>query len=237
MASEEPVQEETQAPSAKKKSEVFRIHSMVRKVQTKNQRMKAATHHRFVQRFGGGAITVRRARPATVTRPLLERYMKEIQQAVEEGKVIVKTLTGGVVDLKTFTVTEPSTVAKPLPNPPLDSAANDKTFEFGVGEKMPIFDGGGVPGDDKAPPELKTSILSDDAPISSGGSDPVLARALAEEEEKLTLESAGELTEEGEGLEEDLGGESSESPSIERREGDTQPAGKRARDKKKGGNK
>lgn len=236
MTSEEPVQEETQPTSVKVKAEVFRIHSMVRKVQTKNLRMKAATHHRFVQRFGGGAITVRRARPATVTRPLLERYMKEIQQAVEEGKVIVKTLTGGVVDLKTFTVTEPSYVAKPLPNPPLDSAANDKTFEFGVGEKMPIFDGGGVPGDDKAPPELKASILSDDAPISSGGADPVLARALAEEEEKLTLEGADEAAEGGEELEEDLAGEGSESTSVERREGDTQPAGKRGKGKK-GGNK
>ena len=52
MASEEPV---------------YKIHSMVRKVQTRTQRATSAARHRFVQRLAGGDITVRRARPATVT--------------------------------------------------------------------------------------------------------------------------------------------------------------------------
>ncbi len=237
MTSEEPVQEETQAAPAKGKPEVFRIHSMVRKVQTKNLRMKSAVHHRFVQRFGGGIITVRRARPATVTRALLERHAKEIQKAIDEGKVIVKTLTGAVVDLNTFTSQPQEVVSKPLPNPPLDSAENDKTFEHGVGEKMPLFEGGGVPGDDKTPPELKSSVLTDESPISSGGADPALVRAIAEDEEKLNLENrAPVIEEETEELEEDLTVEGGESSTIERRDGDTQPAGKRGKNKK-GGNK
>lgn len=224
MASEEPVQ--------KTKQEVFKVHSMVRDIATRNQRMKAAAHHRFVQRFGGGRITVRRARPATVTKAMLMAHLAEIKKAVAEGKVIVKTLTGAVVDLETLQAEPQALVSKPLPNPPADSVKNDQTFEKGVGEKIPLFPDGGVPGGDRPPLGLTTSALDDDQkPIVSGGGDP--ARARAQEEQRKQLEE----TTGGEGDDEvtQPDAEPVTDPSESTTEEETNPTGKRGKDKKSGG--
>jgi hypothetical protein len=171
MASEEPVQQK------KKPQETFKVHSMVREIATRNHRMKAATHHRFVQRFGGGQITVRRARAATVTKAVLLRHLKELKKAEAEGKVVVKTMTGAVVNLETFDVTPPVDTASPPPNKPLDSAAKDKTFEYGVGEKRPLFGGeGGVPGGPPPALNVRQPLMNTDTPIKTAG-DPAKARA------------------------------------------------------------
>src|SRR5262245_56971952 len=150
MASEDPVQEEQPATSKKAPVELFKIHSMVRKVATRLQRMQASTHHRFVQRFGGGLITVRRARPATVSKDVLLRFLPELQKAVEEGKIIVRTPSGLEVNLITLQVVGEAKMPAPKPNPPADSAANDVTFPGGVGQKIEQFEGGG--GVDDKPP-------------------------------------------------------------------------------------
>lgn len=223
MASEEPVLEQKAAPKAK--PELYKIHSLVRATETRNQRMKAAAHHRFVQRFGGGRITVRRARPATVTKALLMQYMAEIQKAVDEGKVVVKTMVGGVVDLKTFSTSPASAPSKPLPNPPLDSAAHDKTFEHGVGEKKELFEGGGVPGGAPPPLNVKPALMaSDEKPIQTSG-DPAKARA-----EAAKAEEGGKKDNE-----EELGDDEPTKPDVlegQDPDDDTTPSGKRGKDKK-----
>ena len=176
MASEDPVQKEEQPAPTKAPVEVFKIHSMVRATETRLQRMQAPVHHRFVQRLGGGTITVRRARPATVSRALLEQHLVEIKQAVADGKVVVKTMTGGVVDLDTFQVVQAPPVAPPKPNPPPDSAARDTTFVAGVGEKIEHHPGSGVEGE-HPPLNVQPSLTSDDKPIQVAG-DPAKARAV-----------------------------------------------------------
>ena len=169
MSSEEPA-----------KPVMYKIHSMVRSVHTRTQRTKSPKRHRFVQRLGGGAITVRRTRPATITKELLERYLEEIKQGVEEGRLVVKTPTGEVVDLTTMTATPKPVADSPRPEVQPDSAANDKTYDGGVGQHMPIFPDGG--GQMQAPPDLSTTTSltgEDEAPIQGGG-DPVKAREAAQ---------------------------------------------------------
>jgi hypothetical protein len=151
MASEEPV--------------TYKIHSMVRSVHTRLQRQQAAKHHRFVTRLAGGAITVRRARPATVTEAQLKRHLGAVQQAVREGKVQVRTPTGQVVDIfgdKFHLESETPAVSPPKPSPPQDSVANDKTYEAGVGESMGAFPD--TPGhmDDVPVPSVNVELPSSD---------------------------------------------------------------------------
>lgn len=227
MASEEPV--------------IFKIHSLVRKVQTRTKRQKAAGRHRFVQRLAGGDITVRRARPATVTEAKLERHLAELQAAVKEGKIEVRTPTGRVVDILDAEprVSEAVEATKPLPNPPLDSAANDKTFEHGVGEDRPLFEGGDPQGVTPESPTNLGGLVGDDenVPVQTAG-DPALARAAGDTEGQASAESTelpeqpdssgllpngapGDLTSEGTGEPNtevtgpDLGDETTPDPSSD----------------------
>lgn len=156
MASEEPV--------------YYRVHSMVRRVATRSLRLRSTGRHRFVTRLAGGDITVRRARPATISKVQLLRSLDEIKAATAVGKIEVRTLRGEVVDLDTLVTTAPKKTASPPADPPLDSAANDKTFEHGIGqvqegtEKLDDPDVGGVLAGDE-----------EDA-VEAGGQDPVRVR-------------------------------------------------------------
>lgn len=189
MASEEPV--------------IYKIHSLVRKVQTRTLRQKAAGRHRFVQRLAGGDITVRRARPATVTEGKLVRHLAELRAAVREGKIEVRTPTGRVVDIfgdEHHYVDETPKASKPLPNPPLDSVANDKTFEHGVGEHRPLFEGGDPQTTTPESPTNLGGLVGDDenVPVQTSG-DPALARAAATSGEQASDETQKEATLEGTG--------------------------------------
>lgn len=100
--------------------EVYVLHSMVRRQSTRTQRSVAPKRHRFVQRIGGGEITVRRGknRGTKVTKALLEKYLEDIKQRVDEGQIEVRTLAGQVVDLSTMKAA-PVAPSKPLPDPVL----------------------------------------------------------------------------------------------------------------------
>lgn len=113
---------------------VYKVHSTVRDIRTRTARVRSPTRHRFVLRLAGGAITVRRARPATVTLEVLRRYLDVLKDAQREGKIEVRTVTGQPVDLDTFKPIGSLPVAPPKPHRLLDSAANDKTFPGGVGD-------------------------------------------------------------------------------------------------------
>jgi len=164
MASEEPV---------------YKIHSMVRKVATRTLRAKSPSRHRFVQRLAGGDITVRRARAATVTESKIRLHIKELRAAVREGRIVVKTPTHQVVDILSdeFHLESSTPVASPAPKLQLDSAADDKTYEGGVGEDRPLFPGG-VPQSQVAPSPSVNKPLggSDEAPVVGAG-DPAKLRA------------------------------------------------------------
>ena len=98
-------------------SKGYVLHSMVRRVKTRTQRAMSPKRHRFVQRIGGGAITVRRGRHrgTTVSEEMLEEHFDEIKKRWEAGMIEVRTPTGEPVDLNTMETSEPE-ITKPLPD-------------------------------------------------------------------------------------------------------------------------
>ena len=101
------------------------LHSTVRKVQTRTKRALAPKRHRFVQRIGGGDITLRRGRPVTVTEEVFLRHFEDIVVREDEGKSEVRTVTGELVDLSTLKAAPPAK-SKPQPEKKLDTVADDK---------------------------------------------------------------------------------------------------------------
>jgi hypothetical protein len=110
---------------------------------------KAVGRVPFVQRFAGGSILVRRARPARISEAALKANLDEIKRAVAQHRVEVTTLNGRLVNLDTWEVA-PASAVQPLPNPPLDSAMNDKNENIGY-DVPPTPEGTGM---NAAEPEL-----------------------------------------------------------------------------------
>lgn len=170
---------------ARTEEQIYKVHSGVRRVHTRLKRMKAAGRQRFVQRFAGGDIVVRRVRPATITESQLRAHLPELKRAYEEGRAEVRTVTGDPVDLNTLKPLVAKKVSPPKPAPPLDSAAADKQFPGGVGEKMPIFEGGKAIDEEMESPSVATlpgDELEDSDDMESG--DPVEARKKARSKKK-----------------------------------------------------
>jgi hypothetical protein len=152
---------------------IYKVHCTVRKVHTRNQRMRASGPQRFVQRLLGGAIVVRRARSATITERQLLDNLGELKQAYEEGRIEIRTVTGSLVDLDTLKAA-PLPPVVPQPHPPLDSVARDKQ---NVGEKKRVYIEGKA-ADETAIPPPKPALPGDEAfakPVALGG-DPALLR-------------------------------------------------------------
>lgn len=126
--------------AAKKKPEVYVIHSAVRTQATRVQRALSPTRHRFNQILGGGLVSVRRKRPANVTRKLLDQLLPELKEKEKLGMLYVTTPAGDLVDLSTMKAAPAKQVESPKPHPPQDSIANDKNV--GTGQPMPPFEGG-----------------------------------------------------------------------------------------------
>lgn len=124
------------------KPEVFHIHSLVRSTETRLQRAQAPSRHRFKQLLGGGLIRLVRRRPVPVAKALVLRLLPELVQKEKEGLLKVTTPDGRRVDLSTLKPAEPVKTAAPKPQPPLDSAENDQSFEEGVGIPMAQAPGG-----------------------------------------------------------------------------------------------
>jgi hypothetical protein len=164
---------------ARTEEQIYKVHSGVRKVNTRLKRMKAAGRHRFVQRLAGGDIVVRRVRPATITETQLKRHLAELKKARDEGRAVVRTVTGEEVNLDTLKpMSKPKfSAAVTRPKPPLDSASTDKTFPGGVGEHIPIHKDGKALDESVQPPattQLPGEDVSEEA-IRTGG-DPVAIR-------------------------------------------------------------
>lgn len=122
--------------------ELFQIHSLVRKPETRVQRATSPDRHRARMMLGGGVARLVRARATVVSKELLMRLMPELKEKEARGMLKVTLMSGQRINLDTLQpLTEPY-ASPPLPTPPLDSAANDKTFEFGVGEKRMNVPGG-----------------------------------------------------------------------------------------------
>lgn len=113
-------------------------------------RAQQPVHHRLKQYVAGGKYRVIRGRPIVLTEREITRHAEEIGAKIASGVFELRTRDGRLVDFKTGR-SSPMPPTPPLPNPPLDSIANDKQ---NVGQHMPQFSGGDSEGVEGDVPEL-----------------------------------------------------------------------------------
>ena len=109
----------------------YLVRSVARDRTNRTVRAMQVGRRGFVQKFAGGTILVRRARPARLPEAVLKANLAEFKKAVAEHLVAVTTLDGRPVDLNTLEAGPPAAASSPRPNPPLDSAKNDKNENIG----------------------------------------------------------------------------------------------------------
>ncbi len=133
----------------------YKIHNMSRAVETRHLRA-ASSAQRAPKKLllGGGVVRVLRGRPATVAERALRRMLPELVKREARGELKVTNMAGQRVDLSTLKPIEPPAPEEPKPNPPLDSAANDKQ---NVGEHKPQHVGGAAAGQKLETPAVVTS--------------------------------------------------------------------------------
>lgn len=218
----EETNEETTAGAPEPQPKVFLVKSAVRGRTNRIERKMQPGRQRFVQRLAGGQIIVRRARPARITEAVLNQHLDVIKQAVAEHRVVVTNLAGQLVDLETMELLPPA-VKKPLPNPPLDSAKNDKNrgvgyavpaTPYGTNEEPELLKGGVIPEGKEAPsqppPPLEENAeeTTSGTPTSSGSQEEGQSSSADEQEESPPGgDSSDEVAPKGE--------ESSSEPSSE----------------------
>lgn len=120
----------------------FHVHNAVRSRHNRTLRAQQPKHHGLKQYIGGGKYRSIRGRPIFLTDEEFELHRKEIEMKVAAGIFTVTTVDGRPVDLGTMAA-PPVPPSPPLPNPPMDSIANDKQ---NVGQEMPQFPGGSAEG-------------------------------------------------------------------------------------------
>lgn len=134
--------EKAAKPKPKVEQELFHIHNLVRRVETRLDRAVSPTRHRMNILLGGGLIRIVRGRHAVVTRSTLVRLLNELVQKETAGMIKVTTPAGVRIDLATLGASGVAKKSAPRPKPPLDAAARDQSFEHGVGENLPTVPGG-----------------------------------------------------------------------------------------------
>lgn len=148
----------------------YLVRSVIRGRSNRTARATQVGRRGFVQRIAGGTILVRRARPARITEAVLKANLAELKKAVLEHRVVVTTPAGQLVDLETFEVAPP-VADKPLPNPPLDSAKNDKNE--GIGYHVPP-NPTGTPQNAEKPELLQRGSLLDEEDEPEPPTQPVI---------------------------------------------------------------
>ncbi len=175
----------------KPKPEIFHIHNLTRSQETRVARAKAARRPRFKQMLGGGLIRLVRGRPMPVAKSLIEKLRRELLDKEAEGILKVTMPDGRRVDITTLKPLDPKKAAAPKPQPPLDSAADDKTFEHGVGVEVPQVPGGLVQSATPPLPEALKGMPEGVDGIPEGqepeGQEPEV-EAVEEDLEAVTLE-------------------------------------------------
>jgi hypothetical protein len=156
--------------------QVFHIHSTVRDITTRTQRAANAGTARLKQYLGGGMLRLIRKRPTPVTESVVVKLRAELIAKSARGELKVTLPDGRLIDLETLKPLKGPAPAPPKPAPKLDSAADDKSYEHGVGESKEQLPGG-VPADADldTPAAMKTmpegeeppagpSVMDDDPP-------------------------------------------------------------------------
>lgn len=182
-----PVSEEKpQAPEEK-----FLLKNATRGRTNRTLRAQQPVHHRLKQYVAGGKYRVIRGRPVVLRRSEVETHFKELKEKIASGVFELCTLDNRPVDIETLKATKEIGPSAPLPNPPLDSIANDKQ---NVGERVPMFPGGDVEGTEGVMPELvaKAEVEEGEEALPEGAIMTMQEGDLGVEEEVPALIGGGD---------------------------------------------
>lgn len=181
----------------KPQQRLFQIHNLVRRVATRGARQRAAGRHRMNLLLGGGLVRVVRGRYTTVSESVIRRLHRELTEKEEAGMLKVTDHTGRRVNLTNLKPVEDLPAPEKKPEPPLDSAANDKSFEHGVGESKPQFEGGKAVNEELPPP----AALQEDIPEGHEEVEEVATEELTSDipegiDDEETPDTSSDVTEE-----------------------------------------
>ncbi len=136
---------------AQKDQRKYFLHSTSRGRNNRTLRVQQGTPGRTQQFIGGGLFRIVRGRPAILSARQIGQHFKEIVEKCRIGAIEIRLADGRVVDPMTGEPVVPGKPMAPLPNFPLDSIRNDQQ---NVGERMPLYPGGALEGEDSDVPEL-----------------------------------------------------------------------------------
>jgi len=180
--------------SKSKKEMLYHVHNLTRSVATRLTRAKTARRTRNPLLLSGGDLRVPRGRYGIVTKSKLLQMVVELKKKESAGALKVTTATGQRINLDDFSPVE-GRAKESLPHPPLDSAANDKTYEGGVGEgQATMYGGKALQEDVKVPEVLKPEIpegKEDTADFTQAIYDSATAKVLASKAESMGLATDG----------------------------------------------
>lgn len=162
----------------------YQIHNLVRRVATRDVRVRQPRRSRFNLLLGGGLVRVVRGRHATVAESVIRKLLPELIKREKKGELKVTTATGVRVDLLTLTPVETQAPTPPKPNPPLDNAKNDPPS---AGAHVPTVEGGKAASEELRRPSVLENqipegveeevVISDPTvPSESGVEEPILAK-------------------------------------------------------------
>lgn len=163
MEDEKTTNEELQAPEEKPQDvteEKFLLKNAVRGRMNRTLRAQQPVHHRLKQYIAGGKYRVIRGRPVVLKRSEVDKHFDELKTKIAAGVFDLCTLDGRLVNIDSLEPIKELGPSAPLPNPPLDSIANDQQ---NVGQHMPQFPGGHVEGQPAEVPALVAGAQSDES--------------------------------------------------------------------------
>ena len=141
--------------------QMFLLRNATRSRLNRTLRAQQPVHHRLKQYACAGKYRIIRGRPVQIPMSELQKHFEEIQAKVTSGVFDLCTLDGRLVDIESGRPVVEHMVSAPLPNPPMDSIANDKQ---NVGQAMPQFPGGDFEGMERDVPELVASATMPEEP-------------------------------------------------------------------------
>lgn len=110
----------------------FLVHNGSRAKANRTLRAKSPEHGGFKHYVFNNTQRLISARPLLITEEKLKQHLEELKEKQSKGLLYVTTPQLEVVDLETLSVVAAPAPEGPKPNPPLDSAANDKPVGWAV---------------------------------------------------------------------------------------------------------
>lgn len=169
----------------------YYVHNSSKHPVLRQLRAARPTHDGHKQYITKDQLRLITGRPVRLTEAQVKANLPELLEKEAQGLLVVKTVEGKPVSLKTLEVGEKPAPAVVVPNFPMDSIANDKQ---NVGQLIARFDGGsGTP-----PSSLPDMGIDYEEPVIAAPQEEVL--------EEVHEEAAHDLPEEIEHVERKRGG-------------------------------